>query len=350
MAKYLTEPTLVMTRTPLRVSFAGGGTDLPDFYEQTSGAVLSTTINKYIYVTLKRHGDLFGEQYRLNYSDTEHSQTLEDVKNEIARECFRLIPVEPPLYLSTVGDLPACSGLGSSSSFAVGLLNALHTFRSERVSPSQLAEEASYIEMEVLRRPIGKQDHYAAAFGGCNFLGFLSDGNVSLEPTRLANGCLVKLFDHLQMFWTGMVRDASSVLTEQKSNTEARMDVLQTMRQQANELRLILQQDFDAVRFARVLDAGWQLKRQLASKISNARIDSWYERAKAAGALAGKICGAGGGGFLLFVVHPARKLAVRAALAELAEISVGSESHGSCVILTEYVPGTKEQRELRLSA
>jgi D-glycero-alpha-D-manno-heptose-7-phosphate kinase len=350
MAKFRTQPTLVMTRTPLRVSFAGGGTDLPDFYKLSSGAVFSTTINKYIYVTLKRHGELFGEQYRLNYSDTEHSQTLDEVKNEIARECFRLIPVEPPLYLSTVGDLPACSGLGSSSSFAVGLLNALHTFRNERVSPSQLAEEASYIEMEVLHRPIGKQDHYAAAFGGCNFFGFLSDGNVSLEPTRLANGCLHRLFDHLLLFWTGLTRDASSVLTEQKSNTASNMDVLQAMRKQARDLRLIFQQSFDPIRFAEILDAGWQMKRQLASKISNSQIDSWYERAREAGALAGKICGAGGGGFLLFVVHPKCKSSVRAALAELTEVPVDSESHGSCVILTEYAPGTREERELRLIA
>src|SRR5579862_4769325 len=129
------EPKLVMTRTPLRISFAGGGTDLPDFYEQHWGAVSSTTINQYIYVTLKRHGGLFGEQYRLNYSETEHSHSLDEVKNTIARECFRLVHVEPPLYLSTVGDLPAFSGLGSSSSFAVGLLNALHTFLGERVTP-----------------------------------------------------------------------------------------------------------------------------------------------------------------------------------------------------------------------
>lgn len=350
MPKFLGRPTVVMTRTPLRVSFAGGGTDLPDFYEQSAGAVLSTTINKYIYVTLKKHGALFGEQYRLNYSDTEHSQSLDEIKNEIARECFRLIPVDPPLYLSTVGDLPACSGLGSSSSFAVGLLNALHTFRNERVPPSQLAEEASYVEMEVLQRPIGKQDHYAAAFGGCNFFGFLADGNVSLEPTRLANGCLTKLFDHLQMFWTGIIRDASSVLSEQKSNTANMMDILLTMRRQAYDLRFILQQDFDPVRFATVLHEGWQLKRQLASKISNPQIDAWYDRALKAGALAGKVCGAGGGGFLLFVVRPEVKRLVRAALADLHEISVESESHGSCVVLTEYSSSASDAGGLQLVA
>ncbi len=348
MVKFVSQPRLVMTRTPLRVSFAGGGTDLPDFYEQHGGAVVSTAINHYIYVTLKRHGDLFGEKYRLNYSDTELAHGLEEIKNSIARECLRLVPVDPPLYLSTVGDLPACSGLGSSSSFAVGLLHALHTFRDERVSPAQLAEEAANIEMDVLGRPIGKQDHYAAAFGGCNFFSFQRDGNVSLEPIR-GNGCLKKLMDHLQMFWTGMDRDATSVLTEQKSNTAHKSDALLTMRKQAGELRLLLQQHFDPERFAGVLDAGWHLKRQLASKISNPHIDSWYQRAKNAGALAGKICGAGGGGFLLFVVRPECQDAIRAELAELKEITFACESHGSRVVLTEYAQGSREEG-LRLIA
>jgi len=341
---------MVMTRTPLRISFAGGGTDLPDFYEQTNGAVLSTTINQFIYVTLKRHGDLFGEQYRLNYSDTEHAQSLDEINNAIARECLRLVPVDPPIYLSTVGDIPACSGLGSSSSFAVGLLNALHTLRSERVSPSQLAEEACQVEIDVLQRPIGKQDQYAAAFGGCNFFGFLRNGNVSLEPVRLGNGCLVKLFDHLQMFWTGIIRDASTVLSEQKSNTAGKLEVLLAMRKQASEMRMLLQHEFDLERFARVFDLGWQMKRQLASKISSTQIDEWYDRAKSAGALAGKICGAGGGGFLLFVVPPEAKDAVRVALHDLRELPIASESLGSSVVLTEYAPGTPEEGDLRLVA
>jgi D-glycero-alpha-D-manno-heptose-7-phosphate kinase len=329
------EPKLVMTRTPLRISFAGGGTDLPDFYKQHWGAVSSTTINQYIYVTLKRHGGLFGEQYRLNYSETEHSHSLDEVKNTIARECFRLVHVEPPLYLSTVGDLPAFSGLGSSSSFAVGLLNALHTFRGERVTPAQLAEEATSVEIDILGRPIGKQDQYAAAFGGLNYFRFNSDGSVTLEPHRLRNGSLQKLFDHLQIFWTGMSRDAASVLTEQKENVPDNLDQLLTMREHAQELRHTLQGDFDPVAFGRVLDAGWRVKRELASNISNNRINAWYQRGKDAGAVAGKICGAGGGGFLLFVVPPDRQAAVRLALAELKEIAIDGESHGSRVVLVE---------------
>jgi D-glycero-alpha-D-manno-heptose-7-phosphate kinase len=297
-------------------------------------------------VTLKRHGELFDEAYRLNYSETEHSHSLDEVKNAIARECMRLVKVNPPLYISTVGDLPAFSGLGSSSSFAVGLLNALHIFRGERVSPSQLAEEAAHVEIDVLQRPIGKQDHYAAAFGGLNYFCFSPGGNVALEPHRVSNLSRKQLFNHLQMFWTGIERDASSVLEEQKNNTFQKLETLNAMRDQAGELRQILQQEFDPCRFGEVIDAGWKLKRQLASKISNDRIDMWYTRAKAAGAIAGKICGAGGGGFLLFVVRPERKNALRAALQELREIPVEGESTGSSVIL---IDGSWSQAGMELS-
>ena len=175
-----------MTRTPLRVSFAGGGTDLAAFYEREHGAVLSTAIDKYIYVTVKRHGDVFNERIRLNYYKSEQVQTIEEIENNIARECLRFLEIQPPIYISTVGDLPVASGLGGSSSFAVGLLNALHAYRGERVSAGQLAEEASYIEIDILKEPIGKQDQYAAAFGGLNFFCFKPGGSVTVEPHRLA--------------------------------------------------------------------------------------------------------------------------------------------------------------------
>src|SRR5436309_4254805 len=195
-----------VTRTPLRISFAGGGTDLLDFYQREYGAVLSTAIDQYIYVTVKRHGDLFNEPIRLNYSETELVDRIDDVQNAIARECLRLLEIEPPIYISTVADIPASTGLGSSSSFAVGLLNALHAFRDERVSAGQLAEEASYIEIDVLKQPIGKQDQYAAAFGGLNFFCFKPGGGVTVEPHRLRNGALGDLFNHIMMFWTGHQR------------------------------------------------------------------------------------------------------------------------------------------------
>lgn len=324
---------LVMTRTPLRVSFAGGGTDLPGFYEREYGAVLSTTINKYLYVTVKRHGVLFNEGFRLNYSETEHAQQLDEIKNNIARECLRLLNVQPPVYINTVADLPEFSGLGSSSSFAVGLLNALHVFQGERVSAGQLAEEASQIEIEVLRRPIGKQDQYAAAFGGLNFFCFLPDGRVTVEHQRLPEGAIQHLFDHLVMFWTRIRRDAGSVLLEQQRNIPNTIELLRAMREDARVLQGLMRNGFDPLAFGRVLDSTWALKRRLASGITNEQIDGWYRKAREAGAVGGKICGAGGGGFLVVVMPPERREAVRRALSDLDEVPIQYEAQGSCVLL-----------------
>ncbi|HBQ37442.1 MAG TPA: GHMP kinase [Candidatus Omnitrophica bacterium] len=326
-------PSLVVTRTPLRVSFAGGGTDLPGFYEREYGAVLSTTIDKYLYVTVKRHNELFHEGFRLNYSQTEHVNRLDEIQNHIARECLRLLQVEPPIYISTVADLPEFSGLGSSSSFAVGLLNALHSYRGEGVSAAQLAEEASRVEVEVLKRPIGKQDHYAAAVGGLNFFCFMPDGKVTVEHQRIPEGVVRRLFEHLLMFWTGIQRDAGAVLTEQQRNTPQRLDQLRAMREHARALQRLVSNGFDPLTFGRVLDQTWQLKRQLASTITNDRIDAWYHRAKAAGATGGKICGAGGGGFLLLVMPPDRRDAARKALQDLTDVPIHYEAQGSRVLL-----------------
>jgi D-glycero-alpha-D-manno-heptose-7-phosphate kinase len=328
----LHDPGVLMTRTPLRVSFAGGGTDLADFYERECGAVFSTAIDKYIYVTVKRHGTVFNEAIRLNYSKSEQVQTLEEIENDIARECLRFLEIEPPIYISTVADLPASTGLGGSSSFAVGLLNALHAFRGERVSAGQLAEEACHIEIDVLKQPIGKQDQYAAAFGGLNFFSFKSGGVVTVEPQRLNNGGLKSLFNSILMFWTGHQRDSSSVLSEQKANTVAKMDSLLRMREHALELqRLTSNGSFDVERFGRILDESWNLKRELSSKITTDQIDEWYRSAIEAGADGGKLCGAGGGGFLLFIARPEKQPLVRQALARLTQVPVQHEVYGSQV-------------------
>ena len=335
MADLAHRPNLIVTRTPLRLSFAGGGTDLAEFYQRDFGAVLSTAINQYLYVTLKPHGRLFEEKYRLNYSETEQVDTLDSIKNDIARECLRLLPVDPPIYISTVSDVPSASGLGSSSSFAVGLLNALHALKGERVSAEQLAEEAAHVEIDILERPIGKQDHYAVAFGGINYICFLPDGRVTLEPQHLTEGYLDKLFNHVLMFSTGIWRDASSILEEQKRNTANSVDVLMAMRGHAQELRAILSDGFLPREFGAVMDTSWQLKRQLASGITSDRIDTWYQRATEAGAWGGKLCGAGGGGFLVFIADPERHEAVRRALSDLEELCVSYEAQGSRLLLVE---------------
>jgi D-glycero-alpha-D-manno-heptose-7-phosphate kinase len=320
---------LVMTRTPLRVSFAGGGTDIDDFYRHDGGAVFSTTINKYVYVTVKRHGALYKEAYRLNYAETEHARSLEEIRNDIARECLRLVPVEPPLYISTVADLPAASGLGSSSSFAVGLLRALHAMRGERVNAAQLVDEAVHVEVNMLGHPIGKQDQAAAAYGGLNFFRFRPDGRVALEPHSPLPETMEILFSNIQMFWTGITRDSRHVLQEQKCNTGAMMAYLSAMRDQAVELNRLIRNNFDIEVFGRILHDGWQIKRGLASTITNPQIDAWYEAARAAGACGGKLCGAGGGGFLLFVSPPGRQAAVREALSDLTEVPVDFEPRGA---------------------
>lgn len=326
---------LVVTRTPLRLSFAGGGTDLASYYARGEGAVISTAIDKYIYVTVKRHGvGMFDEAIRINYSKSEKVERIDDIENDIARECLRFVQIEPPVYISTVGDMPASSGLGGSSSFAVGLLNALHALKGDRVSPAQLADEACHIEIDVLGQPIGKQDQYAAAFGGLNLFRFQSDGRVIVEPQHLRRRALATLFDSIMLFWTGHQRDTSSVLAEQNARTDECRESLTQMRDHALEIRQMMA-DGEATPQAigRKLHETWLLKREIASTITNPLIDAWYDRAMEAGAEGGKLAGAGGGGFLLLVVCPESQDRVRAALADLEEARIAPHPYGSRVLL-----------------
>jgi D-glycero-alpha-D-manno-heptose-7-phosphate kinase len=322
---------MIVTRTPLRVSLVGGGTDLAAYFSQGGGQVLSTAIKQYVYVIVKRHNDVyFDTPIRLNYKVSEEVASVDEIRNNIIRESMRFLEIEPPLYVSTVGDVPASSGLGGSSSFAVGLLNALHALRGERVSAGQLAEEACHVEIDRIGEPIGKQDQYAAAFGGLNVFEFRPDGAVAVEHLHLADDVRSAFFGSMLMFWTGVTRDANEILAEQQRNVQAELERLHAMRDQVDQLRLLLQaRSFDLRAFGEVLHEGWRLKHDLASGISNGRIDELYSRALEAGALGGKLCGAGGGGFLLFVVEPDRHDAVRAALSELTELSIDPEVHGS---------------------
>ena len=203
---------IITTATPQRISFAGGGTDINYFYEKHGGLVLSTTIDKFIYVTVKVHNKLFKEKYRLSYSVTEHVNELDEIKNEIARESIRFLGIDEPLYISSTSDLPALSGLASSSCFAVGLLNALHELKDEQVSLAQIAEEACHIEINVLKKPIGKQDQYAAAFGGANLFTFNSDGSVLLAP--VTNPTFFNIFENSLLFYTEIQRSADEVLSD----------------------------------------------------------------------------------------------------------------------------------------
>lgn len=322
-------PRLVTTITPQRLSFVGGGTDFPDFYRKHGGAVVSTTIDKYIYVTVKRHSPLFNEAYRLSYSKTEHVNRLDEIENNVARECLRLVYLEPPLFVATSSDIPSSSGLGSSSSFAVGLLYALHTLRGEDVSVSQLAEEAAQVEIEILGGPIGKQDQYATAFGGMNYITFGCNGRVQLDPLWLPNGGAHRLFESCMLFWTGVQREAEDILREQRAMIGETTETLVKMREMAAACRdALLTAPEDLHAFGAMIDSAWRAKRSLGSKISSAQIDSCYSRALEAGALGGKIAGAGGGGFLFLVVPKAAQDKVRAALPDMVDIPVKYEPRG----------------------
>ena len=209
----------VLSTAPLRISFLGGGSDIASFYEKSPGAVVSAAIDKYVYVHIKRHDPLFQERYRISYSEIEHSYSRSEIRNDIVRSCLEYLEIDEPLQISTSADLPANSGLGSSSSFAVALLLGLHAMRGEEISPIQVAEEACRVEIEILKSPIGKQDQYAAAFGGLNFFNFSTNGSVNIEPLYLPNVDSGRLLENIVLVWTGQSRKANVILADQATRS-----------------------------------------------------------------------------------------------------------------------------------
>lgn len=295
---------MIISRTPLRISFAGGGTDIPSFYKKNSyGCVLSSTINKYIYVSVKKHSKLYAEKIRLNYSETETVNDVEKIKNPIIKACLKFLEIDDNIYISTVADAPGSSGLGSSSTFCVGLLNALYAYKGQRVNRNRLAKEAAKIEMEILKRPIGKQDHYAAAFGSINFFQFNSDESVSIKAVDENSQYTKMIFDSLVTFYTYQNRDSSKILLDQNKRYKLNQSYLILLREQAEELYdEIYFNKLSIKKFGEILDRGWKIKTKLSKQISNKLINDVYNTAKKLGSYGGKLSGAGGGGFLNFVV------------------------------------------------
>ena len=323
---------MIISRTPLRVSFFGGGSDLPAYYRRHGGAVLSTTIDKSVYVTVSRK---FDAAVRVSYSRTEEVARAADVEHPLVREALGLLGIDGGVEITSVADIPARgTGLGSSSAFTVGLLNALHAYQGRHASAARLAEECCHIEIERCGEPIGKQDQYAAAFGGFNFIRFHSDDRV--EVTRLV--CPADVTDELQrrllFFYTGLTRSASALLGEQ-SAAIARPGAAASA---TGELTCLAGQAFEALcegdldPLGPMLDTAWRLKKSLADGVSNDLVDQAYAAAIDAGAEGGKLLGAGGGGFLMFLAPPARHDAIRAALGALRETPFRFAPHGSSII------------------
>lgn len=321
---------MIITQTPLRISFAGGGTDFKGYYEKSGGAVLSSAIDKYIYVIVKER---FDKKIRIGYSRTEMVDAVAEIEHELAREALRMTGVDSGIEIATMADIPSeGSGLGSSSAVTVGLLHALYAFKGELVTPETLAMQACEIEIGVLGKPIGKQDQYIAAYGGLRFIEFHADETVSVTTVPMDDDKRRRFGENILLFYTGVTRKADGILSEQKDNIDVQVETLNQIRAQAQEVRDALAEGV-MNRVGRILDTGWKHKRQLAGRITNSAIDSMYDRALDAGASGGKIAGAGGGGFLLLYCPPDRQAQVREALSDLKELPFALERDGTKVIL-----------------
>lgn len=320
---------MIIAQSPYRVSFAGGGTDLPAFYRNEFGAVLSVTINKHMYCTVSPR---FDKTVRLAYSKTEIVDTPDQLEHGIVREAMKLADLYSHLEITTIGDVPAGTGMGSSSTLTVGMIQALYAYAGKIVSRETLGREASEIEIDKLGKPIGKQDQYAAAFGGLNYIRFNPDDTVDVEPVPCKKQTLEELESRTLLFYTAQRRDADSILKKQSEGTADRMTVLRKMRDLADQMRHAIAGEGDIDAFAELLHEGWELKRSLGFGITNPMVDEWYNAARKCGAQGGKLLGAGGGGFVLLVAPPEKHDAIREALGRPKELDFSIDQRGSRVI------------------
>lgn len=327
---------MIITRTPFRVSFFGGGTDYPAWYREHGGAVLATTINKYCYIHCRFLPPFFEHRSRIVWSKIELVKETADIQHPAVREALAFLGITEGVELHHVGDLPARTGLGSSSSFSVGVLNALHGLRGDLVDRMQLAREAIHLEQERLRETVGSQDQLLAAFGGFNRIDFSGEDSFRVSPVIVGRARLDELERHLMLFFTGISRTASVIAQRQLDAMPQRKRELRAMYQMVDEAMGLLHGGGDLAEFGELLDESWRLKRALAENVSTGYIDDIYDTARKAGAVGGKLLGAGGGGFLLLLVRPDDQARVRAALDRFLRVPFHFESMGSHVVFYEH--------------
>lgn len=321
---------MILVKTPFRISFVGGGSDLPSFYKRHYGAVVSTTIDKFMYIAIHPY---FHNKIRVKYSRTEDVETVAEIRHPLVRECLKFQKIEQGMEVASFADIPAGTGMGSSSAFTVCLLHALYTLRSKPVTPEQLASQACFIEIERAGEQVGKQDQYAAAYGGLNYIRFNQDGTVAVEAVDCSAWTMEELQRHLMLFYIGRERQASSILSEQSRNMNNRekYEHVVQMAELASKLRNALEEG-EIAAVGDILHQGWILKSTLATGISNPVVDQYYHLARGAGATGGKLLGAGGGGFMLIFCAPEKQSAVREALDDLREMTFAMSQQGSTVI------------------
>lgn len=328
---------MIISKTPLRMSFFGGGTDFADYYKNSRygyGAVISTALDMYVYIMVCKR---FDDKIRVCYTINEFVDSVDQIQHNIIREALKMLHIEKGIDIVYSADIPLSSagiGLASSSALAVGVLNALHAYKGEHVSPDTLAREACEIEIERLKNPIGIQDQYAVAYGGFRKYKFHRDGSVSNEMVICKQETIKELKNNFMLYFTGLTRISSNILAEQKANIYNKEDVLDAMVEMVQISEKALGEG-KIDKIGEMLDEAWNLKKQMSSGISNSFIDEMYEKAKKAGAVGGKILGAGGGGFLLLFVPPEKQTIVRHVMREYKETQFGFETEGSRIIFTE---------------
>ena len=325
---------MIISRTPFRMSFFGGGTDYPDWYREHGGAVLATTIDKYCYISLRELPPFFDHKFRVVYSIVENVKEIDDILHPAVRAVLQRFNATTGLEIHHDGDLPARSGLGSSSAFTVGLIAAMHALAGRHVSKEALANEAIHVEQCQLREPVGLQDQISAAFGGFNHISFRQDGSYVVSPVVLPRGRLDELQNHLMLVFTGISRTSADVAQTIVANLPSRTEHMQALGGMVdNSIEILSSPTADLVEFGRLLDEGWTLKRRLSDAVSNPFVDDMYNTAKRAGAVGGKLLGAGGGGFMLLFVRPVDRERVREALKGLTIVPVRFETAGSRIVL-----------------
>jgi len=325
---------MIISRTPFRISFFGGGTDYPEWYREHGGAVLATTIDKYCYISVRELPPFFEHKFRVVYSIVENVQAIGEIQHPAVRGVLEWLRVGKGLEIHHDGDLPARSGLGSSSAFTVGLINAVHALEGRYVSKEQLASEAIHVEQCVLRERVGLQDQISAAFGGFNHISLTENGTFDVRPIVLPKARLDELQDHLLLVFTGISRTAAEVAETVVGNLKQRADEMAAIQQMVTEaIKILSTPATDLTEFGRLLHELWTLKRCLSDRVSNAAVDDLYDSVKRAGAIGGKLLGAGGGGFMLLFVRPEDRAGVVDQLGKLIRVPFRFEMSGGRIVL-----------------
>lgn len=320
---------MIITRTPFRISFAGGGTDIRKFYSKETGGVLSASINKFIYVIVKRQIGIVEHKYRINWSKVEFRDRIEDIEHPIVREALKMFKIDFSLEITTFTDIPGQTGLGSSSAFTVGLVHALHALKGEMVTKHIIASEAAHIEVDLLGRYMGKQDHFASAYGNINVFTFTNDEVVNVQPVLYRAESKKILENNLMLFYLKTKRDASEILEVQVRETDNKRDELRKLYSLIEPLNAIISKGSNMNEFGEVLHQGWEIKRNLTNITSSIEIDEYYKKARKAGAIGGKLLGAGGGGFILLYVEEKYQNGVISELSDLYNLPVKFDNGGT---------------------